>query len=210
MIAPFAASTPGTSEGWRARNSASAALRTLSPKSRTLLPHGVRIFNFQDDNFFLPNPKKAAERFRTAPGQAGREGVKDIAIAVKAGQTVSPRNHRGVGRLGLFRVFLGVENASENGLRNLNRKCRLNRSSTRSRSSTSSTSNRLQPADVRAGYVLDESWSICDSWSGTSKIRSTSAGLRPMPVPGWRQSSRRGPPARRLFRLRLPAQRPSL
>jgi histone acetyltransferase (RNA polymerase elongator complex component) len=50
-------------------------------------------------------------------------GVRDIAIAVKARpDSITEESIRILDQLGLFRVFLGVENASENGLRNLNRK----------------------------------------------------------------------------------------
>ena len=86
--------------------------------------HGIRIFNFQDDNFFLPNPEKALRRFEELRDGLQREGVTGIAIAVKARpDSITYDCIRVLDDLGLFRVFLGVENASENGLRNLNRKC---------------------------------------------------------------------------------------
>jgi hypothetical protein len=86
--------------------------------------HGVRIFNFQDDNFFLPNPDQACRRFEAVRDGLCREGVSNIAIAVKARPDSITRESIAVlDELGLFRVFLGVENYSENGLRNLNRKC---------------------------------------------------------------------------------------
>jgi len=85
--------------------------------------HGVRIFNFQDDNFFVPNPVKAVERFSAIRDGLRRNGVGQIAIAVKARpDSITEESVRILDELGLFRVFLGVENASENGLRNLNRK----------------------------------------------------------------------------------------
>ncbi len=85
--------------------------------------HGIRILNFQDDNFFLPNPVKAAERFAAIRDGLRRNGVGQIAIAVKARpDSITEESIRILDELGLFRVFLGVENASENGLRNLNRK----------------------------------------------------------------------------------------
>jgi anaerobic magnesium-protoporphyrin IX monomethyl ester cyclase len=88
--------------------------------------HGVRIFNFQDDNFFLPNPEKARRRFEELRDGLKREGVEGIAIAVKARpDSINDASIRVLDDLGLFRVFLGVENASQNGLRNLNRKCEL-------------------------------------------------------------------------------------
>jgi anaerobic magnesium-protoporphyrin IX monomethyl ester cyclase len=49
--------------------------------------------------------------------------VNELAIAVKARpDSITEESIRILDQLGLFRVFLGVENASENGLRNLNRK----------------------------------------------------------------------------------------
>ncbi len=88
--------------------------------------YGVRTFNFQDDNFFLPNPAKALRRFEALRAQLQQEGVEGIAIAIKARpDSITYDSIRVLDDLGLFRVFLGVENASENGLRNLNRKCTL-------------------------------------------------------------------------------------
>jgi len=85
--------------------------------------HGIRIFNFQDDNFFLPDPDKAATRFARLRDRLHQEGLGPIAIAVKARpDSITRDSIRVLDDLGLFRVFLGVENASENGLRNLNRK----------------------------------------------------------------------------------------
>jgi radical SAM superfamily enzyme YgiQ (UPF0313 family) len=85
--------------------------------------YGVRIFNFQDDNFFLPNPVKAAERFGAFRDGLRHNDVGNIAIAVKARpDSITEESIRILDELGLFRVFLGVENASENGLRHLNRK----------------------------------------------------------------------------------------
>jgi len=85
--------------------------------------HGVRIFNFQDDNFFLPNAEKAEQRFEEIRRRLRDAGVGQIAIAVKARPDSITRGSIAVlDQLGLFRVFLGVENASETGLRHLNRK----------------------------------------------------------------------------------------
>jgi anaerobic magnesium-protoporphyrin IX monomethyl ester cyclase len=85
--------------------------------------HGVRIFNFQDDNFFLPNPEKAEQRFELLRSRLQDEGVGRMAIAVKARpDSITYGSIRVLDQLGLFRVFLGVENASETGLRHLNRK----------------------------------------------------------------------------------------
>jgi anaerobic magnesium-protoporphyrin IX monomethyl ester cyclase len=86
--------------------------------------HGIRIFNFQDDNFFLPDPHEALRRFEALRAGLQQEGIRDIAIAVKARpDSITYDSIKVLDDLGLFRVFLGVENASENGLRHLNRKC---------------------------------------------------------------------------------------
>jgi radical SAM superfamily enzyme YgiQ (UPF0313 family) len=63
------------------------------------------------------------ERFSALRDGLRGEGVGQIAIAVKARpDSITEESIRILDELGLFRVFLGVENASENGLRNLNRK----------------------------------------------------------------------------------------
>jgi radical SAM superfamily enzyme YgiQ (UPF0313 family) len=88
--------------------------------------YGVRIFNMQDDNFFLPHKKKALLRFEELRSGLRREGVTDIAIAVKARpDSITESAVAVLDDLGLFRVFLGVENASQIALHKLNRKCRV-------------------------------------------------------------------------------------
>jgi len=88
--------------------------------------HGVRIFNMQDDNFFLPNKTQALRRFEELRKALQLAGIEGIAIAVKARpDSVTAENIKVLDDLGLFRVFLGVENASEIALRKLNRKCRI-------------------------------------------------------------------------------------
>lgn len=85
--------------------------------------HGVRAFNFQDDNFFLPKPDKAARRFAEFRDGLRQAGVGQIAIMVKARPDSITRDSVAIlDELGLFRVFLGVENGCDNALRKLNRK----------------------------------------------------------------------------------------
>ena len=88
--------------------------------------HQIRIFNFHDDNFFHPHPETAVQRFDQLRSSLRREGVEEIAFAVKARPDSITRETISIlDDLGLFRVFLGVENASVRGLRQLNRKCTL-------------------------------------------------------------------------------------
>ncbi len=85
--------------------------------------HGIRIFNFQDDNFFLPDKKQALTRFKALRRGLQEAAVEKIAIAVKARpDSINREALRVLDDLGIFRVFLGVENASQRGLDNLNRK----------------------------------------------------------------------------------------
>jgi radical SAM superfamily enzyme YgiQ (UPF0313 family) len=87
--------------------------------------HGVRIFNFQDDNFFLPNPQKAAARFRLLRERLEEEGVRGIACAVKCRpDSVTEDALAELDQIGLFRVFLASENASQEGLNHLNPRTR--------------------------------------------------------------------------------------
>ena len=82
----------------------------------------IRIFNFQDDNFFLPNQQQAIERFKALRQRLREEKINDIAIAIKARpESITHEAIEILDDLGLFRVFLGVENASNRGLKNLNR-----------------------------------------------------------------------------------------
>lgn len=88
--------------------------------------HQIRIFNFHDDNFFHPDRQEAVRRFEALRAGLRREGVENIAFAVKARpDSITNEAIAILDDLGLFRVFLGVENASLRGLRNLNRKCDL-------------------------------------------------------------------------------------
>ncbi|MGA8572350.1 MAG: B12-binding domain-containing radical SAM protein [Desulfobaccales bacterium] len=88
--------------------------------------HGIRIFNFHDDNFFHPQHEMAVQRFDQLRSGLRREGIEGIAFAVKARpDSITPETISILDDLGLFRVFLGVENASVRGLRHLNRKCSL-------------------------------------------------------------------------------------
>lgn len=85
--------------------------------------HQIRIFNFQDDNFFLPDPRQALARFKALRKGLKQAGVEKIAIAVKARpDSINRPALEVLDDLGIFRVFLGVENASQRGLDNLNRK----------------------------------------------------------------------------------------
>ena len=106
----------------RQRSSASVAGEMAS------LHHerGVRIFNFHDDNFFLPDARRNIERFEAIRERLDHEGVGRIALQIKARpDSVDVETFSLLGRMGLFRVFLGIETDSPAGLRTLGRRtCR--------------------------------------------------------------------------------------
>ena len=84
--------------------------------------HGVRIFNFHDDNFFLPSREENIERFRSITSALNAEGVGHIAIQIKARpDSIDEEVVAALRELGLFRVFLGVESNAVAGLRTLGR-----------------------------------------------------------------------------------------
>jgi anaerobic magnesium-protoporphyrin IX monomethyl ester cyclase len=84
--------------------------------------HGVRIFNFHDDNFFLPSQEENLTRFRAIKSALDAEGVGRIAIQVKARpDSINEEVVDCLVELGLFRVFLGVESNAVAGLRTLGR-----------------------------------------------------------------------------------------
>jgi anaerobic magnesium-protoporphyrin IX monomethyl ester cyclase len=84
---------------------------------------GIRIYVFHDDNFFLPHRGETMARIRELGDALDRRGLCEFALVVKA----RPNDlDRGViqamqERLGLIRLFLGVESDTAKGLRTLGR-----------------------------------------------------------------------------------------
>ncbi len=84
---------------------------------------GREIFTFHDDNFFLPAPSASLARICALADALERRGVGRIATVVKArpndvtGEIVKALKDR----LGLIRIFLGVETDAHQGLRTLHR-----------------------------------------------------------------------------------------
>ncbi len=83
---------------------------------------GVRIFNFQDDNFFLPAVRGNMERLSALRAAMEAEGIGRVAIQAKARpDAIDPGVLDLLVGMGLFRVFLGVETDAVGGLRRLGR-----------------------------------------------------------------------------------------
>ncbi len=83
---------------------------------------GVRIFNFQDDNFLLPIAQASLERLRDLKAAMDAEGIGRVALQIKARpDSIAPGVVDQLVSMGLFRVFLGVETDAVQGLKRLGR-----------------------------------------------------------------------------------------
>lgn len=102
-------------------------LRLRSPEAvademAALYREGVRIFNFHDDNFILPDPCAARERVEILRDAMCRRGLEGIAFAIKARPDEVDRElFLRLREMGLFRVFLGVEAGTAESLHRLGR-----------------------------------------------------------------------------------------
>ncbi len=84
----------------------------------------IDIFIFHDDNFFLPNRAQTLKRVASLADALERRGVRNIATVVKARpndldpELISAMRER----LGLIRVYVGIESNSEQGLLTMGRR----------------------------------------------------------------------------------------
>jgi len=84
---------------------------------------GARIFNFHDDNFFLPERAAMLERIEELGRDLAQRDVGRIAFAIKARpDAVDEDVFAALTELGLFRVFLGIEAGSPRALEQLGRR----------------------------------------------------------------------------------------
>ena len=84
--------------------------------------HGVRIFNFQDDQFFLPGEAANLARLTELARELERQRVDEVALQVKARpDSLTLPVLTQLKQMGLFRVFLGVESNADSGLVTLGR-----------------------------------------------------------------------------------------
>jgi anaerobic magnesium-protoporphyrin IX monomethyl ester cyclase len=85
---------------------------------------GVQLFQFHDDNLLLPTPEKSLKRLQSLKSALIREkiDVKRIALLIKTRpDAINQEIVATLKELGTVGVFLGVENASESGLKALGR-----------------------------------------------------------------------------------------
>jgi len=89
---------------------------------------GVRLFQFHDDNFVLPTPEETHARIRSLQEALQEVGVPTdkIAFLIKARpDAVDDRIAMALRELGCVGAFLGIENASESGLKVLIRRAKV-------------------------------------------------------------------------------------
>ncbi len=90
-----------------------------------LLQHEAKtpcIFCFHDDNFTLPNPVRTLERMQAIRDTLDDYGVGKVGFVGKARpDTITPELARGLAKLGVIRLYVGVENGSQAGGDNLRR-----------------------------------------------------------------------------------------
>jgi anaerobic magnesium-protoporphyrin IX monomethyl ester cyclase len=85
---------------------------------------GVRMFQFHDDNLLLPTPEKSFKRLQSLKSALIQEkiDINQIALLIKTRpDAINQEIVSTLKELGTVGVFLGVENASESGLKALGR-----------------------------------------------------------------------------------------
>ncbi|MBW2456580.1 MAG: B12-binding domain-containing radical SAM protein [Deltaproteobacteria bacterium] len=103
-------------------------LRLRSParvaeEMATQFHRGVRLFNFHDDNFILDDPEQMKDRLGRLSEELERRGVGQIGLAAKSRpDTVDEEVFTILKRMGLFRVFLGIEAGTQSSLARLGRR----------------------------------------------------------------------------------------
>ena len=84
---------------------------------------GSAIFCFHDENFLLPRPADSLARVTAMRKTLDEQGVGQSAIVGKCRpDTVTPELARELARLGVIRMYVGIENASSKGATHLNRR----------------------------------------------------------------------------------------
>ena len=112
-----------------ADNAAGARYRRRSPenvvKEMSELYHrrGVRLFIFQDDNFFLPTVAPNIKRYRRLEELMREEGMERIGLIIKCRPNdVDPELFALLKSMGLVRAYVGIETNSDEGIVSLNRR----------------------------------------------------------------------------------------
>ena len=88
----------------------------------------IRLFQFHDDNFMLPSKKETIKRFQDLKLALEDKNIdlNNIAFLIKARpDTINREVADALNDLGVVGIFLGIENASESGLKSLIRGAKI-------------------------------------------------------------------------------------
>ena len=124
-IALSVASPPGTSRRNPANGSGCGPWKTWPMRWRSLYHRRrIEIFIFHDDNFFLPNRTHTLKRIHSLADALDERGVRNFTTIVKARPNdLDPEVMSAMReRLGLIRIYVGIESNSEQGLLTLGRR----------------------------------------------------------------------------------------
>ncbi|HET6349996.1 MAG TPA: radical SAM protein, partial [Candidatus Krumholzibacteria bacterium] len=112
-----------------ADNAAGARYRRRSPEnvvremSQLYHGRGVRIFVFQDDNFFLPTVAPNIKRYRRFAELMQEEGIEHAGMVIKCRPNdVDEELFSLLKSMGLIRAYVGIETNSDEGIVSLNRR----------------------------------------------------------------------------------------
>lgn len=112
-----------------ADNAAGARYRRRSPENvvaemgQLYHRHGVRIFVFQDDNFFLPTVAPNLKRYRRFEELMREEGIEQAGLVIKCRPNdVDEELFALLKSMGLIRAYVGIETNSDEGIVSLNRR----------------------------------------------------------------------------------------
>jgi radical SAM superfamily enzyme YgiQ (UPF0313 family) len=109
----------GGGKTFRVRSPRSVAAEMAAVSRRAGRPC---IFCFHDDNFLLPRPADTIARLGAIREQLGVMGVGKVGLIGKCRpETIPPEIAPKLRELGVIRLYVGVENASESGARHLGR-----------------------------------------------------------------------------------------
>lgn len=126
-----------------------------------LYAKGARIFNFTDDNFFLPEREASLARIQALRAELNRRGIEGVALQVKARpESISPAILDALRELGVFRIFLGVESDSARSLQALGRR------------STPEEGRRALELSVAAGFHVSYNLLLFEPETTLAEVRS--------------------------------------
>jgi radical SAM superfamily enzyme YgiQ (UPF0313 family) len=110
-------------------NANGARYRRRSPESvvaemsELYRERGVRLFIFQDDNFFLPTVAPNLARYRRFADLLQQQGMTDVGLVIKCRPNdVDPELFTLLKSIGLIRAYVGIETNSDEGIVSLNRR----------------------------------------------------------------------------------------